>query len=93
MAAIGRDPLLSSTSLTFDVLPPSLHVLLEAESVVVAQLSEAVFVVAELSAEVVFVAAELSEAVFAELSAEVVFVHFEVDNSEHRKIFVLTNIA
>ncbi len=64
MVAIGRDPLLSSTSLTFDALPPSLHVLLEAERVVV-----------------------------AELSAEVVFVHFEVDNSEHRGLFVSTNIV
>jgi len=91
MAASGREPLLSGTSLTFDVLPPSLHVLLEAESVVVAQLSEAVF--AEPSAEVVFVAVGLSEAVFAELSAEVAFVHFEVDNSEHRSLFVLTNIV
>ena len=29
----------------------------------------------------------------AELSAEAVSVHCEVDNSEHRKIFVLTNIG
>ena len=63
----SRDPLLSSTSLTFDALPPSLHVLREAERVV-------------------------AERVVAE-HAEVAVAHFEADNSEHRSLFVLTNIV
>jgi len=91
------------------LLPPSLRALLGAESVAAAELSAAaVSAAAELSAEAVSAAAELSaEAVSAapepealalvsaaaELSAEAVSVHCEVDNSEHRKIFVLTNIG
>ena len=73
---------------TFDaLLPPSLRALLGAESVAAAELSaEAVSAAPEPEALALVSAA-------AELSAEAVSVHCEVDNSEHRKIFVLTNIG
>jgi len=68
----SRDPLLSSTSLTFDALPPSLHVLLEPERAVGRRV----------------------EARRVEVEhAEVAVAHVEVDNSEHRSLFVLTNIV
>jgi hypothetical protein len=73
---------------TFDVLPPSLHVLLEAEAVAAAQPEVFALVSAapEFSAEVV------SVVVSAEFSAEVALEHFEVDNSEHRSLSVLPSI-